>query len=121
MKNDKKRLQDNIENVLNAIDNVVGYHHVAKRQKDLINKGVQGDLNTYIKSLSEVQSAVEFFAQVGFHKKPHHFIGRFHQPMKIHQFRLNYLVGRALPIVISFEFRSIETTTIGKTHPTLFL
>ena len=66
--NDKKRLQDNIENVLNAIDNVVGYHHVAKRQKDLINKGVQGDLNTYIKSLSEVQSAVEFFAQVGFHK-----------------------------------------------------
>ena len=64
----KKRLQDNIENVLNAIDNVVGYHHVAKRQKDLINKGVQGDLNTYIKSLSEVQSAVEFFAQVGFQK-----------------------------------------------------
>jgi len=60
---DLQRLQDNIENVLNAIDNVVGYHHVAKRQKDLINKGVQGDLNTYIKSLSEVQSAVEFFAQ----------------------------------------------------------
>ena len=40
---------------------------MAKRQKDLINKGVQGDLNTYIKSLSEVQSAVEFFAQVRFH------------------------------------------------------
>ena len=54
---------------MNAIDNVVGYHHVAKRQKDLINKGVQGDLNTYIKSLSEVQSAVEFFAQDRFHKK----------------------------------------------------
>ena len=86
MKNDKKRLQDNIENVLNAIDNVVGYHHVAKRQKDLINKGVQGDLNTYIKSLSEVQSAVEFFAQDRFHKKRHHLIGRFHQPMKSHQF-----------------------------------
>ena len=82
----KKRLQDNIENVLNAIDNVVGYHHVAKRQKDLINKGVQGDLNTYIKSLSEVQSAVEFFAQVGFDKKRHHLIDRFHQPMKSHQF-----------------------------------
>ena len=86
MKNDKKRLQDNIENVLNAIDNVVGYHHVAKRQKDLINKGVQGDLNTYIKSLSEVQSAVEFFAQDRFHKKRHHLIGRIHQSMKSHQF-----------------------------------
>ena len=39
---DLQRLQDNIENVLGAIDNVVGYHHVAKRQKDLISKGVQG-------------------------------------------------------------------------------
>ena len=80
MKNDKKRLQDNIENVLNAIDNVVGYHHVAKRQKDLINKGVQGDLNTYIKSLSEVQSAVEFFAQVRFH---FNFYGGLFESLKI--------------------------------------
>ena len=39
---DLQRLQDNIENVLGSIDNVVGYHHVAKRQKDLIAKGVQG-------------------------------------------------------------------------------
>ena len=40
---DLQRLQDNIQNVLNAIDNVVCYHHVAKRQKDLISKVLDKD------------------------------------------------------------------------------
>lgn len=60
---DLQRLQDNIENVLGAIDKVVGYHHVAKRQKDLISKGVQGQLDKYMTALSEVQKAVAFFTK----------------------------------------------------------
>ena len=51
-----------LANVLGAIDNVVDYHHVAKRQKDTISKGILTDLSVYIRSLKEVEAAVAFFS-----------------------------------------------------------
>ena len=60
---DLQRLQDNTENVLAAIDKVVGYHHVAKRQRDVVGKGVQESLTKYLESLADVQLAVDFFAK----------------------------------------------------------
>ena len=36
---------------------------MAKRQKDLISKGVQGQLDKYMVALQEVQKAVVFFSK----------------------------------------------------------
>jgi len=60
---DLQRLQDNTENVLAAIDKVVGYHHVAKRQRDVVGKGIQESLTKYLESLADVQLAVDFFCE----------------------------------------------------------
>jgi exocyst complex protein 7 len=55
------QLQENVDQTLNKLEHVIGYHHIADEVEPKLRGGPAGDIEGYLKLLDKLRVAVDFF------------------------------------------------------------
>ncbi|XP_065898323.1 exocyst complex component 7-like [Dysidea avara] len=56
-------LKDNVDKLLDALERVIGFHHLSDEVEEKIKRGPSGNVESYLSLMDRLHTAVEFFQQ----------------------------------------------------------